>query len=400
MCNKSIGHKQLISQCLSVLPTEVFSSPLLNYGYDKLSVDALMKIFVAAQLDNWESYEEMEERLRANPEFCESINLPSISGSQLSRRINDLPTEYAQDLFQRVVQTIQELTKDYKGISPEIGRLKILDSTHIKLPPELCDWAFVTKGWNVVKMHTRIVVVSEDIHYPDKIVPSTGNVGDVETPHLLVEEDGATYLMDRGYPSIKNLMTWQEQEISFVVRISKNIKVVPIEAYESNDPAILRDAKVKYSYADEPIRLVEFLDEENKLYRLMTTRWDLTAEQIMELYRCRWMIETFFKWVKQHLKLVKVWSTKPQGMWNQMFIALAAYGLALILQLQTKSPKGLWPFLRLMRIYMYKPFDEFMNELHRKKSKTSRGRQKVPIPSKKETEFPGSVAIIKPQKKK
>src|SRR5699024_8931799 len=142
------------------------------------------------------------------------------------------------------------------------------------------------------------------------------------------------------------------------------------------------------------------LDEENKLYRLMTTRWDLTAEQIMELYRCRWMIETFFKWVKQHLKLVKVWSTKPQGMWNQMFIALAAYGLALILQLQTKSPKGLWPFLRLMRIYMYKPFDEFMNELHRKKSKTSRGRQKVPIPSKKETEFPGSVAIIKPQKKK
>jgi len=86
-------------------------------------------------------------------------------------------------------------------------------------------------------------------------------------------------------------------------------------------------------------------------------------------------------------------------MWNQMFIALAAYGLALILQLQTKSPKGLWPFLRLMRIYMYKPFDEFMNELHRKKSKTSRGRQKVPIPSKKETEFPGSVAIIKPQKK-
>jgi len=67
---------------------------------------------------------------------------------------------------------------------------------HIRLPPEHCDWAFVTKGWNVVKMHTRIVVVSEDINYPDKIVPSTGNVGDVETQHLLVEEDDATYLID------------------------------------------------------------------------------------------------------------------------------------------------------------------------------------------------------------
>ncbi|WP_264175945.1 transposase [Oceanobacillus halotolerans] len=132
----------------------------------------------------------------------------------------------------------------------------------------------------------------------------------------------------------------------------------------------------------------------------MTTRWDLPAEQIMDLYRYRWMIETFFKWVKQHLKLVKIWSTKPQGMWNQMFLALAAYGLALILQLQLKSKKKLWPFLRLMRTYMYKPYSEFMEELYQGKSKKSRGRQKVPIPNEKETKFEGNVAIIKPQKKK
>lgn len=400
MSKKSIGHKQLISQCLSILPTEPFSCPLLNYEYDKLSVDALMKIFVAAQLDKWESYEDMEERLRANPEFCKSINLSSISASQLSRRINDLPTEYTQELFQRVVHIIQNLTKDYKGISPEIGRLKIIDSTHLKLPPELCDWAFVTKGWNVVKMHTRIVVVSEDISYPEKIIPSTGNVGDVETANLLIEEDDATYLMDRGYPSINNLITWQKKGISFVVRISKNIRVVPRETYETTHPSIRLDAKVHYSYADEPIRLIEFEDENHTLYRLMTTRWDLSAEQIMDLYRYRWMIETFFKWVKQHLKLVKIWSTKPQGMWNQMFLALTAYGLALILQLQLKSKKKLWPFLRLMRTYMYKPYNDFLKELYRSKTKTSRGRQKVPIPKKKETKFEDTVAIIKPQRKK
>src|SRR5699024_11484929 len=120
-------------------------------------------------------------------------------------------------------------------------------------------------GWNVVKMHTRLVVVSEDVAYPDKIVPSTGNVADVETSDRLIEEDDATYLMDRGYPSVPNLMTWQEQEISFVVRVTKSIKVVPIEIYESNHPAILRDAKVHYSYADKPIRLVEFEDEEHRL---------------------------------------------------------------------------------------------------------------------------------------
>lgn len=65
-----------------------------------------MKIFVAAHLDKWESYVDIEEKLRANPDFCSSINLSSISVSQISRRINDLPTEWAQDIFLRVVQIL------------------------------------------------------------------------------------------------------------------------------------------------------------------------------------------------------------------------------------------------------------------------------------------------------
>jgi hypothetical protein len=400
MNKKSIGHKKLISQCLSLLPTKTYSSPLLNYGYDKLSVEALMKIFVAAQLGKWESYEDMEERIRANPEFSESLHLPSISGSQLSRRINDLPTELAQDLFIKVVQIIQDLTKEYKGVSPELGRLKIIDSTHLKLPPELCDWAYVTNGWNVVKMHTRLVVVSEDVCYPDKILPSTGNMSDYESSDDLIEESDSTYLMDRGYPSTKNLIKWLELGISFVARITKNLKVFSLEEYEIHHPAILRDSKVLFGTSEKPVRLVEFQDEQKRVYRLMTTRWDLTAEQIMDLYRYRWMIETFFRWVKQHLKLVKIWSTKPQGMWNQMFMALAAYGLALILQLQTKTTKKLWPFLRLLRTYMDKSVEKFMDELFREKGRTSRGRQKIPITKKKETVFKGTVVMIKPKKKK
>lgn len=116
-------------------------------------------------------------------------------------------------------------------------------------------------------MHTRIIVVSKDIHYPDKIIPSTGNVGDVETPNLLVEEDGATYLTDRGYPSISNLNSWRKQDVLFVVRINKNFKVVQIGTYENKHPNILRDEKVKYTGAEKPIRLVEFVGEDNKLYQ-------------------------------------------------------------------------------------------------------------------------------------
>lgn len=401
MC-KIIGHKKVINQCLSLLPTEKFSCPVLNYGYDKLSVDSLMKIFVAAQIGKWESYEDIEEKIRAYPELRDSLNLSSISGSQLSRRINNLPTEWVQDLFSKVVQTLQDLTKDYEGISPEIGRLRIVDSTHLKLPPELCDWAFVTKGWNVVKMHTRLVVVSEDISYPDKILPSTGNVSDYESTDELLEASDATYLMDRGYPSKKNLNKWLEEDVRFVVRIKKHLKLKVQKEREVQHSNILRDEDVTFEGSNHVVRLVKFRDEEEHDYLLMTTRWDLTAEQIMDLYRYRWMIETFFKWVKQHLRFVKIWSTTPQGIWNQMFLALIAYGLALIVQLKTDTgrKKTLWVFLRLLRTYFDKSWDEFSNELFRKKKKSSNGRQKVPIPKVKQNSFIGTVAKIKPQNKK
>lgn len=82
-----------------------------------------------------------------------------------------------------------------------------------------------------------------------------------------------------------------------------------------------------------------------------------------------------------------------------MFLALAAYGLALIVQLQTKTTKSLWSLLRLIRTYMDKTWDEFTKELFRKKSKTSKGRQKVPIPRTRDPVFRETVAMIKPQKK-
>ncbi|TYR76204.1 transposase, partial [Rossellomorea vietnamensis] len=84
---------------------------------------------------------------------------------------------------------------------------------------------------------------------------------------------------------------------------------------------ILRDAKVILGAEKKmrPVRLVEYQDSEGKTYKVATTRWDLSAIEIAEIYKNRWIIELFFKWIKQSLRFVKVWSTKPQGIWNQMF---------------------------------------------------------------------------------
>jgi hypothetical protein len=395
MNKKSIGQETVIRQCLSLLPTENFACPMINYRNYKLKTDALLKIFVAAQIEGWGSYAEMEENIRAYPELREELKLDQISGSQLSRRINVLPTEWVQQLFVQVVGEIRRMTRNAKGVSKEIGRLNIVDSTHLKLPERLCDWAHVTKGWNVVKMHTRLVVASPDTAFPDKILPSTGLVSDFEGSDVLVEMDNATFVMDRGYASVERMKKWIDQGILFIVRIKQKAKFRIIEQYEVNHPSVLTDAKVEIGDSEHTARLVEFKDEEGHIYRIITNRWDLTTEQIMEIYKYRWMIELFFKWIKQHLRVTKIWSTKPQGIWNQMFLALIAYGLTLLVKLKTQTTKTHWECIRLIKIYLYKPWIDLLNELHRKKKKTSKGRQKVPPSPSAKPIFVGTVASIK-----
>ncbi|WP_407081096.1 transposase, partial [Evansella halocellulosilytica] len=113
-----------------------------------------------------------------------------------------------------------------------------------------------------------------------------------------------------------------------------------------------------------------------------------------------WMIELFFKWIKQHLRLTKIWSTKPQGIWNQMFLSLIAYGLSLIVKLQTNSNKSAWEFFRLLQTYLFKTVGSFKRALKRKKKRTSKGRQKVPIPKPKVKPDFGDVALDKTELKK
>ena len=173
------------------------------------------------------------------------------------------------------------------------------------------------------------------------------------------------------------------------------MRLYTLEEYKPTHPSVQKDEKVLYGISDKPVRYIEFLDEENRTYRILTSRFDLTDQQIMEIYRSRWMIELFLKWVKQHLRLTKVWSTKPQGIWNQMFLSLIAYGISLIIKIQTQSKKTPWEFFRLLQTYLYQTVSAFKKALCTKKKRTSKGRQKVPISLEKKPPIFGNVALVK-----
>lgn len=143
-----------------------------------------------------------------------------------------------------------------------------------------------------------------------------------------------------------------EKRISFVVRITKAMRLYTLEEYEPTHPSVKTNSKVLYGISNIPERYIEFIDDKDRTYRILTTKFDL-SDHVMEIYRNRWIIELFFKWIKQHLKLTKVWSTKPQGIWNQMFLALIAYGLSLIVKLQSKSERTPWEFFVFYKLIFF-----------------------------------------------
>ncbi|MCT8138543.1 transposase [Anaerobacillus sp. CMMVII] len=171
-------------------------------------------------------------------------------------------------------------------------------------------------------------------------------------------------------------MDWQKREISFVVRIKKNLRLYTLQEFKPTHPSVIHDAKVLYGLSEIPIRYIEFLDEKGRSYRILTTRFDLTDLQVMEIYRNRWIIELFFKWIKQHLKLTKIWSTKPQGIWNQMFLALIAFGLSLIIKLQSGSIKTPWEFFRLLQTFLFHTVSSFIKSCIEKRKESQKEDKK------------------------
>lgn len=386
--------KTVIRQCLQLLPSEHLACPLLNYDNKKLSIEGLIKFFVAAQLGDWESYSEFDIRMEANEDLMKVIGVENISSSQLSRRIRELDNEITLNLFLKSVDLLQTYLP--KNTSEAIDPYAIVDSTTLNLST-LSEWAEVSNGYHAVKMHTRLRVISGEIQYPDKIVPSTGKVSDYEGGDLLIEESvDATYLLDRGYMDLYRINEWIKDQIKFVVRLRKGLTEKILEEYEVPPGMnIIRDAKVILG-ADgkmHPVRVVEYRDDEGNLYKVATNRWDLTSEEIAELYKARWLIELFFKWIKQSLRFVKIWSTNPQGIWNQMLIGMIAYILTLIVKIITNSKKTLKDILMYIRAFFDKSWDKFIDRLNRQPSNTSKGRQKIPDKPKKKVDF-GSVALV------
>jgi transposase len=232
------------------------------------------------------------------------------------------------------------------------------DSSTIDLCLTLFPWAKFRKHKAAIKLHTLLNVVSQ---IPSVIHITIGKIHDVNVLDALVYEAGATYLVDRGYIDYQRLYRLHCAKAYYVTRAKKNAKFQRVESRTVNKAiGIVRDQVVRLANLDmvekypERLRRIVFIDPETaKRLVFLTNNFELPAATIAGLYRSRWKVELFFKWIKQNLRIKAFFGTSANAVKTQIWIAITMYVLAAIMKKRMKLEAPLSKILLIFRIHSF-----------------------------------------------
>ena len=234
------------------------------------------------------------------------------------------------------------------------GKVYAFDSTTIPLCLSVFWWAKFRKKKGGVKAH---VLYDLEAQVPAFYHITTASVYDSKAMPEIPYETGAYYVFDRGYNNFGELYRIQRMESFFVVRAKSNLQYRCVKWKRRLPKNILTDAEIELtvykSRKDYPenLRLVRYYDEEqDREFMFLTNAMDLTAQQIADLYKNRWQIELFFKWLKQHLKIKKFWGTTENAVRIQISAAITAYCLVAIVQHDMQLKRSTYEVLQILSI--------------------------------------------------
>lgn len=354
---RKTSFEQWFSPISSKKIEELVEAYQLNYYTKKLHIASFLKLFVFAQLNETESLRAVSETLFSD-DLQKTTNLESISFSQLGRRLNQIPTEVFQELFLDLVAQIHEKSQ-YEQRRKTTTPLKIIDSSTLPLNLNNHKWAEFRKTKSGIKLHLRLVYVEKGCSYPDKAVLTNAKEHDRGQLEVLVDDKECMYVFDRGYLDYERFDRMTDDGYFFVSRLRKNAVTHSIETFHlPKESSVLSDEMISLgtaqSLAGNEFRLLKVMDSKGNELHLITNRFDLSADEIAELYKSRWAIELFFKWLKQHLNIKKFYAQSEQGVHNQVYIAMIVYCLYVLAQLNTNSSRTYLQISRLLKAAPWK----------------------------------------------
>ncbi|MCR4921429.1 MAG: IS4 family transposase [Bacteroidaceae bacterium] len=304
------------------------------------------------QLGNRESLRDVIVALEAHRSKCFHLGLgrkPIAKTTLATANQNRDYRIFEEFAFYMMAQAREKRSADIFKLG---GQVYAFDSTTIPLCLSVFWWAKFRKKKGGVKAH---VLYDLEAQVPAFYHITTASVYDSKAMPEIPYETGAYYVFDRGYNNFGELYRIQRMESFFVVRAKSNLQYRCVKWKRRLPKNILTDAEIELtvykSRKDYPenLRLVRYYDEEqDREFMFLTNAMDLTAQQIADLYKNRWQIELFFKWLKQHLKIKKFWGTTENAVRIQISAAITAYCLVAIVQHDMKLKRSTYEVLQIL----------------------------------------------------
>ena len=357
------SEQTIFSQLMDFIPQYEFSKCVERYkGNYKIKSFSCWDQFLCmafAQLTFRESLRDIQACLRASQQKLYHMGFRGkVSRNTLAHANQVRDWRIYADFAQVLIHWARRLYAD----DPFGVQLKqavyALDSTMIDLCLSLFPWAKFRKRKGAIKLHTLL-----DLHgnIPALVIITHGKVHDVNIIDNILLETGAIYIMDRGYMDFSRLYTIHQASAFFITRAKRNLQFKRLYSHiidkktglQCDQIIVLKGFYSKQDYP-EKIRRIRYFDaEKNKRLVFITNNLTLPALTIAELYRCRWQVELFFKWIKQHLRIKSFYGTSKNAVKTQIWIAISMYVLVAIVKKELKIDLSLYTILQILSVSLF-----------------------------------------------
>ena len=367
------GHT-VFRQLLQYLPRHDFNVCVHRYRGEywvkKFSTFDQFLCLAYAQMSGRESLREIETCLNSHREKLYHIGFRGdVSRTTLADANERRDWRIFRDFGLVLIGIAQRLHQD-EPLAIELKQpLFAFDSTTIDLCLSLFPWAEFRKTKAAVKMHTLIDLRGA---IPTFVAITTGKVNDVRMLDKMPVQEDAVYTMDRGYIDYARLYAIHKQGAFFVIRAKDNLKFQRLYSLQKDKEAGIRADQVitlvtkksKKGYP-ERLRRVSYVDKErNKRLVFLTNNFDIPAKTVADVYKQRWQVELFFKWIKQHLRIKTFYGTSINAVKSQIWVALCIYLLVAITKKRLGIQCSLYTFLQILEVNLFekKPIPSLVAE--------------------------------------
>ena len=353
----------VFTQLMDFLPRHDFHACVRRYGGDRrlrgFSCRDQFLGLAFAQLTFRESLRDIETCLRAvRPKLYHAGFRKTVSRSTLAdaNRTHDwrIYHDFAHVLIARARTAY---ANEPLGLALD-RTVYAFDSTTIDLCLTLFPWAKFRRKKAAVKLHTLLDLRGS---IPCFVHVSPGKTHDVNALDLLPLEPGATYLLDRGYLDFRRLYRFETAKAFFVTRAKRNLDVTrrerrPVDKTTGlrSDQTVVLAGPITSRFYPEPFRRVAFYDaEHDRRLVFLTNHFELPALTIAQLYRARWRVELFFKWIKQHLRIKRFYGHTENAVKTQVWIAIGVYVLIALVRKQLRCDRSMAEILQILSLTLF-----------------------------------------------